>query len=504
MSGAKPKRPRPPTVAPYKEAHFWTLERTRVGLRRAAAELFNNDPARLPRSHDAYGEATRAFDHCVPTGQRLYPPSVRILQHWPSLTAAWHSLGLLDESKVWKMGNPYWTRQRCLEAGAAYYRKFGAAPTNDDWWHKMTRYMPRTDTPGAVNEYPSYMTMKRIGGWVGMREFWREVSESYPELKIEIDAGDMPWSPLEEWFIVESVGILPRDEVVKLMCESGLGRTAPAIKRRLYELGVNTYNRWGWTINKIQEVTGVSYATVLKYVAAGRIPFMPGSRCIYVDPGDLPVIEEYDWSKAVHPEELERAVRASLMLRLGYALQKIDRRPLTPHRIQPLPAIGVFGRKRIGTPPRLPDSPRPAHIAHNDFARIKGEWRFKTPGALVRIGQVRAVFWSPQRRRATQKSPAREACWMVALELRKLKAHGNSYPRTRYNIPAAAVERVPEDDGVVNLPVKEPAVKRDRSRRRERMQRVGLVAAKLVGTHQALTAFEEPLRGSRKVKKRAV
>jgi hypothetical protein len=342
----------------------------------------------------------------------------------------------------------WWTRDRMLDAGARFYREHGVAPTNEGWWHSLTQFT--ADAPGGVSNqghlrpYPSTGPLKKY--WKGMRDFWADVAGRFPQLSIRIDAGDMPWSPLEEWWITETVGLLTRDEVSRLMYESGMGRTEPAIKRRLYEMGVNSYNRWGITLNHIERLTGVSQATIQKYIAHGALPYFRGAKCIYVDPADLTVVSEYDWSKKRQPKELDRLVRSSLARRLCYALLRFDWRRFSYHRVRTeeeyFDGRPVPRRQRV---PKLPAEPKPEHVKVGSHVRLAGEWRFKTPGAKDRVGVVKAIFWSPQRRRATQKSPARPACWVANVELPRVTKHGrpnSEYPRTHYNVPVCALEKV--------------------------------------------------------------
>lgn len=365
----------------------------------------------------------------------------------------------------------WWTRERMLAAGALFYRTHGCAPTNDDWWHRLTQFTAHApggrSNQGSKRPFPSWGSLAKF--WHGMRDFWLEVAATHPALDIKLDKGDMPWSPLEEWFITETVGLIPRDEVVRLLTESGMGRTGPAIKRRLYELGVNSYNRWGWTILHVERVLGVSQATVRKYLAHGELPYFRGAKCVYLDPADLLIVKEYDWTKPQHPPELEDAVRKSLARRLCYALLRFDWRKYAYH--QPRAEHEYFtGRVKLRSIPKLPTEPQPTHIKVDDAVQIVGEFRFKAIGAKDRVGRVRSIFWSPQRMRATQKSPARPACWVANVELPKLKPHGRpEYARTNYNIPLYAL-------ALAHKPAESPKQLKPappRVRRKARMRAVG-------------------------------
>lgn len=338
---------------------------------------------------------------------------------------------------------PYWTRERMIEAGARFYLERNCAPTNEGWWQAETSFTGATadgrTNLGSKRPYPSTGPLKNY--WKGMRDFWTAVAAAHPELGMVLDRGDAAWTNLEEWFITETVGLLPRSEVALLMSESGLGRTEPAIRRRLYELGINSYNRWGWTVNHLARVIGVSGPVIEKYMDHGLLPFFQGNRCLYIEPADFLVIQEYDWSKRRQPRELEEAVRESLMQRLCYALLRFEWRKFSYHKIQPRRQF-FTGRIKNPRTASAPNEPRPGHIRVGDWIAIIGEWA-RQPGAKGRIGQIKNLTWSPQQRSATQKHPARPACWIVTVEFRKLKAHGRpEYPRVRYNVPAASVMKV--------------------------------------------------------------
>lgn len=365
----------------------------------------------------------------------------------------------------------WWTRERMIEAGAIFYRQHKCAPTNEGWWNAETQFTANRSggrsNQGSTRPYPSTGPLKNF--WKGMRDFWIDVSAAHPELSILLDKGHAPWSPLEEWFVTETVGLIPRTEVSRLMAESGMGRTEPAIKRRLYELGINTYNRWGWTVYHLARVIGVSGGVIEKYIDHGVLPFFQGNKCLYIEPADFFVIREYDWSKKRHPRELEEAVRKSLMQRASYILLGFDWRKYSYHVIQPRREFytGRVKNPRTVNPP--PVEPKPRHVQVGDRVVITGAWA-QQPGATGRVGQVKNLVWSPQRMSDTQKHPARPACWVATIEFQKLKAHGRpEYPRVRYNVPAAFIEKASKPCE----PKKAIRPQRSREQRKLRMKTFG-------------------------------
>jgi hypothetical protein len=419
------------------------------GLRRAVRELYGEKPERLPRDLHAYEADVRPHDANKMGARRRFPPGSQVSRFFASMTHAWHELGLIPIERVHRSGrHSLWTRDRMIEAGADFFRRFGAAPTSANWWQEAIKGYRNESLPGKVGLYPGFDTIRRFGRWRGMRDFWLDVRHAHPELGIHTDMTDMPWRPIEDWFITESVGILPRDEVVRLMSESGCGRTDAAIKRRLYDLGVNSYSRWGWTINHAERVTGISGETFRKYMAHGRLPYYRSHKCIYIDPADLLVVEEYNWKKKRHPKELDEAVRKSLALRLCYALLGYDWRRYAYHRARPEHEFyagrvaAAYGKR---TPAPLP-GPRPEknkklEVGH--WVMIDKGWKFKTPGARERKGEVKSIYWSSRSMPATQKSPARPPCWMARVELPKVKPHGRpEYRRIIYHVPLDHLTRV--------------------------------------------------------------
>lgn len=437
----RPKGRRPSLRQP----RWWTRERVLRGLRRACEELYGGEGARLPRDTHLYAHDTAP--HCAYKfeARRRYPPAHQIARHFPSLTHAWHELGLIGAERLYLGPTRWWTRARMIAAGAEFFRAYGVAPTNDAWWQEMTSGIAAEAQLNGThhNRYPSCTTIQFE--WQGMRAFWVDVKAAHLDLQINLDHTDMPWTRLEEWFVTESVGLLAREEVARLLDESGLGRTEAAIKRRLYDLGVNSYNRWGWTIHKIARVLGIRRHLIEQYIRAGELPCFRGAKCIYVDPADLTVIRQYNWAKRQHPKELERDMRAALMRRLCYILLGFDWRRYSYHHQARGGAEYEAGGAEKSARPRPQPAAAPDHIKAGNWVKLTGEWRFKTPGATARVGYVSRVYWSYARTRATQKSPARPAGWMAAVEMEQVSQQGSprvGYRRTRYSIPLDVLERV--------------------------------------------------------------
>jgi hypothetical protein len=364
-----------------------------------------------------------------------------------------------------KRRNIYWTRQRCLEAGALFFRERGVVPTNENWWHEQTVFTARTETGAArlwsQRPYPSHPTLKKY--WRGMRAYWEAVRAAYPALGIEIPVADMPWSELEEWFILESVGLLARAEVSAL-----LGRTEAAIKRRLYEMGINSYNRWGWTVTHLARVICVSPQIIMRYVDQGKLPAFRGHKCIYIEPADFLVIAEYNWAKRRHPKELEEAVRRSLMQRLSYTLLRFDWRKYSYHKSVVKKIVNV-GRIKKPRAVNVAQEPKPRHIRVGDWCVVTGEY-VNYQGGRGRVGRAKAIVWSPQAKQQTPRSPARPPCWVVTVEYRKERPAGMpELKRTRLNVAASSVRRAANP----YEPPPPPRPQRPRLARKKKLKAIG-------------------------------
>jgi hypothetical protein len=108
-------------------------------------------------------------------------------------------------------------RDRCIEAGRQFYRERGVAPTSSEWWNEQTAYVTYNGrgyvNRGVLRPYPSFATV--LGYWSTIRDFWNDVRLKYSNLGLVIDKQDTPWTPLEEWFITESIGLIGRAEVAE-------------------------------------------------------------------------------------------------------------------------------------------------------------------------------------------------------------------------------------------------------------------------------------------------
>jgi hypothetical protein len=196
----------------------------------------------------------------------------------------------------------WWTRERVLAALRYFHARTGTAPTSSDAWQAVTR--GGGNAPGR--RYPSFPSV--LSHFATFRDAWEAAG-------VPVDNDHRPWSALDDWYLREGAGRVPRLEIAR-----DLGRTPMAVKSRLIELGWHSYRLHGWSLHRIRLATGIPY-TLLRdgYVGKGRIPFERGSKSFFVDPADLVELPEIDWSRA--SDELVRAVRRALIGRLVAQLE---------------------------------------------------------------------------------------------------------------------------------------------------------------------------------------
>jgi excisionase family DNA binding protein len=197
----------------------------------------------------------------------------------------------------------WWTRERVVAALRRWHREYGTAPTSTEEWQRLTKGIggrAPQDRP-----FPSFY---------GVLRYFRTFPEAWTAAGVDVGRFEQEWTPLEDWYLREGAGFLTRKELA-----ADLQRTPEAVHRRLYDLGLHSYQLHGWTLNRIHEATGVPDYTLRAYLMRGLVPFRRGTKCFYVDPGDLVDVPEIDWSAA--PAELERAARRSLIGRIVTLLE---------------------------------------------------------------------------------------------------------------------------------------------------------------------------------------
>jgi hypothetical protein len=309
----------------------------------------------------------------------------------------------------------WWTRQRVLDGLRRFYRDFGCAPTSTAAYQERQQFTGSSNT-GVGNPYPSsYGVLKYFASF---REAWKAIG-------IETDRAWEAWSPEEDWFLTEGAGILSRKELAE-----ALNRTPNAVHRRLYDLGIHTYKARGWTFHRVMRVTQVPDHIIRKYADRGELPYFRGSKCIYVDPADLLVIEEIDWEHP--PAELAEAVRHSLMTRLVKILSGQDWRSGRPYQPHPKRTTSRRWSRHVKS-----SLPKPVEIIAGDWVQVRQKVPAR-PGVKGHIGYVHVVYWSGNRQKAGTARTAAEACWMARVEFKK----GTARKRLNCTLPLTVLEKV--------------------------------------------------------------
>src|SRR5918912_2284674 len=102
-----------------------------------------------------------------------------------------------------------------------------------------------------------------------------------------------PWAAAEERYLVASLGVWPTAQIA-----ATLGRGEGAIRRRARRLGRRVGDAHGWPLQRVARIARVSEHVLRGYIDSGELPIFKGAKHVYVDVGDLLVVEEIDWRQA--------------------------------------------------------------------------------------------------------------------------------------------------------------------------------------------------------------
>lgn len=324
-----------------------------------------------------------------------------------------------------KKRNAWWTRERVILGLQRFYKDFGFCPTSAEHYSEKQQFTGiirngRVSTRGNDSKYPSFHSIGK---------FFKSMREAWAAAGFETDKHWEEWSEMEDWFILESVGVLMRCEVAEV-----LQRTEPAIKRRLYDLGrINSKNRWGMSITKAASLMQISGCVVRRYVEHGIIPVFRGHKNYYLNPADLVLIQEFDWSQKNISKELEKAVRLAQIQRICKILKfGADWRN---HEIYKFQKKKAFYTGRIKNPREsalckdLP--PIPINLQTNDWVTVTSKINQVSPG---RFGIVKSIHYSPYCQKRTDGE--NKACWVATVEFPKIRTiTGEKDRRIRYSLP---------------------------------------------------------------------
>ena len=313
----------------------------------------------------------------------------------------------------------WWTRERVIAGLRRFYQEHSVAPTSTEDWHQLTgRHGCRGGGPGTRRPYPSlYAVLRHFDTF---RQAWAAAG-------IDVGRRQESWSELEDWYLREGMGLIPRTELAR-----DLHRTPDAIHRRLYDLGLHSYQRWGWTLHHVERVAQIPRHRLQTYIERGDLPYLRGSKCVYIDPGDLLVVQEIDWQHP--PAELEEAVLQAWRERLVKLLAGQNWRVGRPFRAQPL----VRTDRRWG-PRLIHPGPKPIEVAAGDWVEVTAPVP-RRPYCLGRQGRVHLVFWSVSRNFEQSARSSPEPQWMARVEFPSL--HGRSLgPRVTYSLPLTCLRK---------------------------------------------------------------
>lgn len=313
----------------------------------------------------------------------------------------------------------WWTRERVIAGLRRFYRDFGFAPTSTEEYQERQQHTGPNQN-GVGNPYPSsYGVLKYFGSF---RQSWTAAG-------IETDRSFEPWTPEEERFIAEAAGILTRKEIAE-----ALGRTPGAVHRRIYDLGLHTYEARGWTFHRVMRAAGVPDYTLWRYADRGDLPYFRGSKCCYLDPADLLVVKEIDWENP--PAELAQVARRSLMTRLVKILKGEDWRACSLYRIHRTTTTDKRHKRNL-----IPPGPKPVEIERGDWVKVK---RFKNcPELHYRTGYVHTVYWSSYSGLSNKRREGGKPGWVARVEFKRAK----NEKRLNRILPVEMLNPVNQKDG---------------------------------------------------------
>lgn len=332
----------------------------------------------------------------------------------------------------------WWTRERVLLGLERLYQDIGYCPTSTEDYMRHTQYTGR-DPAGRRSRAAHH---QRYPSFYGVLKFFRTFREAWAAAgHDEVDRSGEEWTEMEDWFVLESVGILPRTEVAEI-----LKRSAPAIKRRLYDLGdIRSYNRWGITLSHAASLMKLCQSVYRKYFDLGIIPYFKGCKLYYLNPADLLKVEEFDWAGDVVPE-LDQIVRRSVaqrvckMLKFGAAWRD--------HEIYKFHKTKELYQGRIKNPRKsvlLEHVPGLASdLAVGDWVKTIGVSRAGREREVgKRFGKIETIWYSWQR--VARYDGTTRGCWVARVEFPKIRTiTGEKDRRIRYTIPLDYLERVDE------------------------------------------------------------
>jgi len=240
----------------------------------------------------------------------------------------------------------WWTRERVMAGLRRFHQATGQAPTTSVAWMRLSG--PRTPTPQA-RRYPSTYAVLRH--FPSFRAAWTAAGIGLAHARWA------PWTAADGRYLVTMLGVQPTAEIA-----ATLGRGEAAVRTRARRLGLHVGDAHGWPLQRVATVTGIAEWVLRGYVERGELPIFKGAKHVYVDVGDVLVVEEIDWRNP--PADLETAALRSLRWRLIQILDGRDWRSLRPHRPSSPQATAVSSHRA------QPRAPRPVAIGVGSQVRV--------------------------------------------------------------------------------------------------------------------------------------
>jgi hypothetical protein len=314
--------------------------------------------------------------------------------------------GTLDDHRTW------WTRERVLNGLRRFYDQTGEAPVTSILWAQVASNRDRRRQTWRRRFPSSYGVLRYFPSF---RAAWEAAGVQLTNRR------QAPWTSTEDWYVTEAIGVLPTATIAL-----DLGRSESAIYRRIRHLHRHITDAWGWPLQRVVKMTGVSEHTLRGYIRRGELPVFKGAKCVYIDPGDLPVVGEIDWTQP--RPDLDSAVLSSLRGRLVRVLAARNSRRMGLDR--GVPASNTSACRRVQ------DAPRPScpfWITPGLQVSVSGPTP-AMPQRTVRIGVVERIYWSGAR----QEGPAQWRARVVFPRVYR-KALGAT---VTYCLPASALQHV--------------------------------------------------------------
>ena len=321
----------------------------------------------------------------------------------------------------------FWTRERVLHGLRLFYEDFGYTPLASEAFQDKRAFTGRTPD-GRISTLPYH---QKYPSMYGVLKHFRSMREAWTAAGFVVDKGYEEWSEMEDWFVIESCGVLPRDQVAEL-----LGRTVPAVKRRLYDLGRFTaHTRWGITVSRAAHMLGIYEDMIRRYINHGMIPVFRGYKLIYLNPADLLKIKEVDWNNI--PADLEERIRKAVAQRIVKILKFGPTwRDHEVYKFTPKAFTGRVVNHRTPALLKYEVPPKPVEIN-------VGEWITTTQtvlGRKGRIGKVLAVHYSPQT--CGRRDGTKRAAWVARIEFPRLRrSMSTNEKRISYSLPLDTLEK---------------------------------------------------------------